>query len=88
MVESSTPCWAAVVAAPILKLCPEKGFGSIPADIRAFLTSVTKRGLVRGLPSWKMNRGPGLLPLITMYANKAETGQRGLLVQPTYTSTP
>ena len=70
------------------ELCPEYGFGSIRAVESALLISVTNRGLDSGLPSWKMNRGPGPLPLITMYPSRAETGHNGLLVLPTYTSTP
>jgi len=35
-----------------------------------------------------MNRVPGPLPLISMYASRAETGHNGLLVLTTYISTP
>ena len=35
MRESLKPCRAAVVAAPIRKLCPLKGAASIPASCRA-----------------------------------------------------
>ena len=59
MVESSTPCSAAVVAAPIRKLCPEIPALLAPASSRALLTSSTKRGLVSGLPSSNLKRGPG-----------------------------
>ena len=52
------------------------------------MISVTNRGLDSGLPSWKMNRGPGPLPLITMYPSRAETGHNGLLVLPTYIKDP
>ena len=56
-----SPCLAAVVTACILKLCPEYGFGSIPAAESAHLISVTNCGLDSGLPSWKMNKWKGLV---------------------------
>jgi len=51
IVVSSTPCLTAVVAASILKLCPEYGgVQLIPAQVSTSLTFVTKLALVRGCP--------------------------------------
>ena len=53
MVESGNPSFAAAVAAPIQKLCPEKPDGSILATINASLRHDTKELRVSGVPDWK-----------------------------------
>lgn len=64
MVDSGTPAWLAMVAAPILKLCQLKSFPRSPASVRAGWIWVAKEDLVRGAPSCCIKRGPVQLPRI------------------------
>lgn len=52
MVESGSPTFAAVVAAPIRKLCPENPEGSMLAEVKAPLRHDTKQLRVSGTPDW------------------------------------
>ena len=60
MKESLKPAFAAVEAAPIRKLWPEKFVASSPILCRASLRFETRVALLRGVPFWKMNKGPGV----------------------------
>ena len=88
IVASPSPRAAAVVAAPLRKLCPVYPSAEMPLLLNAFWVSWTKRGLVSGFPSWRQNNGPSVLPLFPKYASIAPTGHSLLPVRPTYTSTP
>ena len=79
---------AAVVAAPILKLCPAKSLAGRPALVRADLTSSTNFVFVRGDPSSQINKAPGFDPLLVKYLNMANTGQISSPVLPTITLIP
>lgn len=57
IVESSRPAFAAVVAAPIRKLCPQSAG---KAAQRASLTFATKYGLVNGIPLLRVKKGPSM----------------------------
>ena len=76
MLESEIPCMAAVVVASERKLWPEKPDGSLPVELIAPFSSVTKSDLVKGFPEENRNSGPGLQPRTTIQDNSAATGQR------------
>ena len=76
IVESSSPAFAAVVAAPIQKLCPAKWWSGTPATMRASLTLAIKYGWVNGSPLVWIKKGPLEAPLCAMYNSTAATGQR------------
>ena len=61
--ESSIPCCAAVVAAPILKLWPAYLDASMPICVKASLNLRIKRVFVRGTPFSSWNSGPGVVLL-------------------------
>ena len=67
MVESSTPAYAAAVAAPIQKLCPAYRDWSIPMWPNTSQRAMTNHLFVRGLPSRKWKKGPCVGPRIVMY---------------------
>ena len=56
------PFAAAVVPAPLLKLCPEYPMWSILAFPRASLTSPTNLGLVKDFPFLNTSKGPWCPP--------------------------
>ena len=62
IVESSMPAWAADVAAPSRKLCPEYKVASKPASVNTSHTKDTNWGFVRGAPSSLQKKGPGVGP--------------------------
>ena len=76
-----TTC-AVVVAAPILKLCPEYPMLSKPARDNAVFTSQTNRALVIGRPPLPRNSGPGRDPRAAMNPSTAAKGHRGPPVRP------
>ena len=88
MMQSSTPREAAVMAAPMRKLCPQYRDWSIPARSSAPRTRFIKRCLVRTCPSANRNRGPGSISLACKKSRTAATGQRSLPVAPTNKSIP
>ena len=88
MMESSSPLAAAVVAAPIRKLCSLYLASSRPVFCSASLTLVTKRCLVKNDPFENMKRGSSFAPLTTRYHSNAVTGQRFEDVLPMNRSTP
>ena len=86
--ESSIPTVAAVVAAPIWKLCPANLSAGRLAFFRASCTAFTKLSRVSGRPSFHMNKGPGFGPLVDIYESRAATGHRSLSVRPIVIWTP
>lgn len=58
MRESCSPLAAAVVAAPMRKLCPAYWEQSNPAAASADLTAATNRSLIRCLPSVNLKKAP------------------------------
>ena len=70
MVELSNPA----VAAPILKLWPEKPIAGRFAARSADLTLLTNCDFARGEPSCHWNKGPDLSPLLDKYVKKALIG--------------
>ena len=88
MCASDIPLFAAVVAAPARKLCPENPSGLCPDSVIAFLSSTTNVTLVRGAPEENWNSGPGALPLFTSHVKSAATGHKSLLVRWNCISTP
>ena len=63
--ESWTPLFAAVVAAPILKLWPAYLEASTPDAATASLTALMNLSRVKYCPSMNLNNGPGVCPLFT-----------------------
>ena len=88
MVSTGIPQTAAVVAAPIRKLCPAYSSGLRPALARTFLSAITRRWRVRASPDLNRNSGPSPGPRIAIYASMAATGQSGVSVLPMYIVTP
>ena len=88
IVESSTPANAAVVAAPIRKLCPAYWPWGTPRVTNILRISPTNVFFRRGFPAASMNRGPGRSPRLAKYPSTAATGQRLVSVWPRTTSTP
>ena len=82
MVESSMPLSAAVVAAPIRKLCPAYTLGSYPRAERADRTREVKASLDSGDELWNRKNGPGEGPRMARKAEIAATGQRSSPVMP------
>ena len=73
MTSTGIPHAAAVVAAPIRKLCPAYFSGFFTASVRAFQSSETNWTRVRGCQLDK-NKGPSPFPRTTKYASSAATG--------------
>ena len=88
IVESSIPALAAVVAAPIRKLCPAKLLYGRSAASKAVLTCCVNFALHNGFPPLNLKNGPGVAPRIAIYASMAVTGHNLQPVLPTNTSTP
>ena len=88
MISTGTPQAAAVVAAPILKLCPAYFDGSKPAEDSAFRSCDTRADRVKARPSLKRKRGPSPMPRTTKYDNTAATGHSFDPVFPTWMVTP
>ena len=88
MTESSMPFAAAIVAAPILKLCEQYFDWSMPASYKACRTACANRARVKGRPSLNTNNGPGVDPRTLKKLRTAATGHRCSCPQPTYGSTP
>ena len=86
--ESSNPAWAAAVAAPIRKLWPANWLAGKAIVVRALRTSRINTDFVSGFPWESLKNGPGASPREERYARTAVTGQTGLPVFPTKTSTP
>ena len=86
--ESSRPACAAAVAAPIRKLCPANCSSGRPRSWRACLVICKHFALVKAVPSQKMKKGPGEVPLALINAATAATGQRRPPVLPMITSVP
>ena len=86
--ESSTPRAAAVVAAPILKLCPANFDASKPVFDSASLTLLTNCSRDKGRPSLNWKKGPGWLPRIAKYAATVDTGHSLFPVFPKNIDTP
>ena len=82
MNESLKPAAAAVDAAPIRKLCPEKLVKLAPTCERASRKCEIGWVLLNGVPSQNMNNGPGVDGRIDRYANTAATGHRVVPVRP------
>ena len=88
MVVSGTPAALAVMAAPIRKLCPLKLELVKPETANEDWTWCTKTPRRRGLPSGKINRGPGASPLTAKKSRRADTGQMVRPVAPSTTWVP
>ena len=86
--ESSKPCSAAVIAAPIQKLWPLYNSWFTPALLRAVCKCRTRIGLVSGDPSFWMNRGPGEGGRTDRYLSREDTGHIAYPVDPRKMSTP
>ena len=82
MVESSSPRSAAVVAAPMRRLCPVEFLASSPAVSKAERSFGMNQSFVHGLPSWHMKSGPGVCPRTARNANTAATGHMSSSVFP------
>ena len=76
MRESLKPILAAVVAAPMRKLCPLKQESSTPAACRACRRKCTSLGLERVQPSSNRNSGPGVRGRIARYPSINVTGHK------------
>ena len=88
MRESYNPHWAAVVAAPILKLCPAYFSAGSPAAVRAVHSLSTKTALVKNFPLCHLNRVPGPFPLKIRNPSIASIGHRVLYVAPRWIVNP
>ena len=67
----SIPTAAAVVVAPIRKLCPEY---RVISGFKASLSLATSISLDKGTPDTSLKKGPSAQPLIAKYAAIAATG--------------
>ena len=88
IVESSMPARAAEVAAPMRKLCPAYSSCGRPREERTARTCCTNHDFVTGDPCVVMKKGPARSWRSYMYDTTAVTGQMGVSVRPTITSTP
>ena len=88
MSESSSPLWAAVVAAPIRKLCPLYLECCTPTSRNAACRRETNIDLVSGSPLVAIKRGPWPELRTLMYSISALTGHTSDPVDPRKTSTP
>ena len=84
---SGMPHCAAVVAAPMRKLWPEKSPG-IPAPCKTDWMKEDRRERVKGWPWVSMKRGPDEGPRQCKYVRIAEIGQRGTWPCPRYMKHP
>ena len=88
IVESSMSARAAEVAALMRKLCPAYSSYGRPREERTACTCCTNHYFVTGDPCAVMKKGPSRFCRSSMYDTTAVTGQMGVSVRPTITSTP
>ena len=88
MVESFKPTKAAVVAAPMRKLCPENPVVSIPAAVNALQMAENSLSRVRKEPSLNTKNGPLTAGRTATYARIAVTGHKSDHVLPKKMETP
>jgi len=82
------PAAFADVAAPMQKLWVLNLVSSRPACFKTVDRRDLKPALVSGVPSGRMNNGPGLLPRTAKYGSNALTGHTGESVRPRHNLTP
>jgi hypothetical protein len=80
--QAGAPTVAAVVAAPIRKLCDEYTVGSCPAFVSNLLKITVRLDLVKQVPDWNTKTGVSLGALVrkVMYFLNAVTGHVLVLV--------
>ena len=88
IIESSRPTSDAVVAAPILKLCPAKSIGGNPIRQRTSRNCATNHGFRTGFFAESTKNGPACEPRSSMNSSMAVTGHTSEPVFPTTTSAP
>ena len=74
IIESSRPTSDAVVAAPILKLCPAKSIGGNPIRQRTSRNCATNYGFRTGFFAESKKNGPACEPRSSMNSSMAVTG--------------
>ena len=87
MVESSMPALAAVVAAPIWKLCLANWDSGSPIACNGALTYCVKVAVVSGFPYLNLKNGPWSTPRTAVKFKTACTGHKGQSILPTNTYT-
>ena len=88
IVESSTPAMAAVVAAPIRKLCPAYCCRGRPTAVRISRSCSMNHAFRAGCVAARLKNTPAAGPLTAMYLRIAVTGHNGRPVDPTMMSAP